>query len=190
MKRSSLVAAITAFLALPCAAEPESFVVDPRHTFPTFEILHFGIAFQRGRFDRTSGRITLDIAARKGGAEILIETTSVSTGVDKLDERLRTEEFFHSTRFPQASFKSSDFGFEGDKLVSARGDLTLLGATKPVTFKFTHFHCVPHPMLKRKACGAEMTATIKRSEFGITYGMSSLSDEVLLRVNVEAIKDS
>ena len=158
MKRSSLVAAITAFLALPCAAEPESFVVDPRHTFPTFEILHFGIAFQRGRFDRTSVRIILDIAAREGSAEILIETTSVSTGVDKL--------------------------------VSARGDLTLLGVTKPVTFKLTHFHCVPHPMLKRKACGAEMTATIKRSEFGITYGMSSLSDEVLLRVNVEAIKDS
>ena len=133
---------------------------------------------------------SLDIAAQKGSAEILIETSSVSTGEGKLDERLRTEEFFHSTRFPQASFKSSDFGFEGDKLVSARGDLTLLGATKPVTFKFTHFHCVPHPMLKRKACGAEMTATIKRSEFGITYGMSSLSDEVLLRVNVEAIKDS
>jgi polyisoprenoid-binding protein YceI len=88
------------------------------------------------------------------------------------------------------TFKSSELAFEGDRVRQARGTLTILGIPKPVTFEIAYFKCGSHPMLMRKVCGADMTATIKRSDYGMKYLLPTLGDEVLLRVNVEAIKDS
>ena len=189
MKRNALAAAL-AFAALPALAEVESFTIDPRHTFPAYEIGHFGYSIQRGRFNRTQGKITVDTEARTGSVEVAIETASVSTGVDKLDEHLRKEDFFDSERFPQMTFKSTDFTFDGARVRQARGTLTINGISKPVTLEVTHFKCAIHPLLLRKVCGADMTANIKRSDFGMKYALPMLADEVLLRVNVEAIKDS
>jgi polyisoprenoid-binding protein YceI len=187
--KCAIFSAAALLAALPAAAEPESFTVDPRHTFPGYEVGHFGYSFQRGRFNRTSGKITLDAAARQGSADISIDTASVSNGVEKLEEHLRSEDFFNAARFPQMTFKSTNFTFEGDKVRKASGDLTIAGITRPVTFDVTHFNCGINAMTKRKICGADMSATIKRSEFGMKYGLPALADDVLLRVNVEAIKD-
>ncbi len=190
MKRIVFPAALTAALAsLPAAAELESYSVDPNHTFPSYEIGHFGYSLQRGRFDKTSGKITLDTAAKKGSADIVIDTASIDTGHKKLEEHLRSEDFFNVARHPQMTFRSSSFTFDGDKVASATGDLTLLGITRPVMLKVAPFNCAMHPMLKKKICGAELTATIKRSEFGMTKYLPVLADDVLLRINVEAIKD-
>jgi len=79
--------------------------------------------------------------------------------------------------------------FEGDKLVGAEGDLTLLGVTKPVKVAVTDFNCKMHPMLKKDACGGNVTAAIKRSEFGMGYGVPNLGDDIKLAIPVEAIKD-
>jgi len=190
MKQLVASAAFAAFLAaLPASAAVENYSVDPNHTFPAYEIGHFGYSFQRGRFDRTSGRISLDTAAKKGSADIAIDTTSIDTGHPKLTAHLQTDEFFDAAKYPQITFKSGDFTFEGENVKSARGDLTIHGVTRPVTFKVEHYYCAPHPMLKKKICGADLTATIKRSEFGMTKYLPMLADDVLLRVNVEAIKD-
>lgn len=179
-------AALALSAVLPAAAV-ETYVVDPRHTFPMYEADHYGFSFQRGRFNKTSGRITLDAEAHRGSAEIAIDTRSVSTGVEKLDERLQGDEFFDSAKHPQMTFKSEDFRFEGDNLVAASGDLTIAGITHPVTFKVNHFHCGLQPLGKRKACGADLEARIKRSDFNMRYGLPGLGDTVLLRVNVEAV---
>ena len=81
MKRMILPGAFAALLtALPAAAELESYTLDPNHTFPSWEINHFGYSTQRGRFDKTSGRITLDTVAKKGSADIAIDTPSLDTG--------------------------------------------------------------------------------------------------------------
>ena len=189
MNRLTLAAALAAFLAFPAAAEMESYTVDPRHTFPTYEVSHLGYSMQRGRFNKTSGRIAVDTAAKKGSADIAMETASVSTGVDKLDEHLRSEDFLNAAKFPQITFKSTDFAFEGEKVKSATGDLTINGLTRPVTFTANVFQCAMNPMLKKKQCGADLRATIKRSDFGMKYGLPYLGDEVTLRIPVEAIKD-
>ena len=190
MKRTLLPVAVAAlFTALPASAALETFTVDPNHTFPAFEIGHFGYSFQRGRFNKTTGKITLDTAAKQGSADIAIDTGSVSTGHAKLEEHLRSEDFFNSAKHPQMTFKSNSFAFEGDKLKSASGDLTISGVTRPVTLKAEYFNCAPHPMLKTKVCGAEFSTTIKRSDFGIKTYLPVLADDVLLRINVEAIKD-
>ena len=190
MKRIIVPATFAALLtALPAAAELESFTIDPNHTFPAFEIGHFGYSFQRGRFNKTSGKITLDTAAKKGSADVAIDTATVSTGHEKLEQHLRSEDFFNSAKYPQMTFRSGSFAFEGDKVAGASGDLTILGVTKPVTFKAEYFFCGMHPVTKKKVCGADLTATIKRSDYGMKTYLPVLADDVLLRVNVEVIKD-
>ena len=188
MKGPILAAATLA--ALPALADVETYNIDPQHTFPAYEVGHFGYSFQRGRFEKTQGRIQLDTAAKAGSVEVVIDTASVSSGVPKLDEHLRGEDFFDTQKFPKMTFKSTEFAFDGERLRQARGTLTINGISKPVTFEVTHFKCGVNPMLLRKVCGADMTANIKRSDFGIKYALPMLADEVLLRVNVEAIKDS
>ena len=190
MKPIVLPFALAALLsALPAAAELETYTVDPEHTFPAFEIGHFGYSFQRGRFTQAAGRITLDTATQKGSADITVDTSTVSTGHAKLEEHLRTADFFDTAKYPQMTFKSTNFAFDGEKLKSATGELTIHGVARPVTLKAEHFMCAPHPMLKKKTCGAELTATIKRSDFGIMTYLPALADDVMLRINVEAIKD-
>ena len=188
MKRLLFGAALLA--SLPVAAGLETFSVDPRHTFPTYEIGHLGYSFQRGRFNKTTGKITLDTAAKKGSADIVIDATSVNTGVEKLEEHIRSDDFLKTATNPTITFKSSQFVFEGDVLKKAIGDLTIAGVTRPVALDVTHFHCAAHPVSKRKVCGAELVAQIKRSDFGIRYGLPALSDDMTLRIGVEAVKDS
>ena len=190
MKRLIFPAAFAALLtAIPAAAEPETYTIDPNHTFPFYEVNHVGYSFQRGRFNKTSGKITLDTAAKSGSAEIVIETASVSSGVERLDKHLNSEDWFETAKFPQMTFKADRFDFDGDKLRSASGQLTIRGISQPVTLTANHFYCAPHPMNKKKVCGADFSTTIKRSDFGLKYGLPALGDNVLLRINVEAIKD-
>jgi polyisoprenoid-binding protein YceI len=188
--KSFTLAAIIAGAALPALADVETYNIDPKHTFPAYEVGHLGYSFQRGRFNKTEGKITLDPAAKSGSAEVRIDVASVSSGVDKLDEHLRGDDFFGAGKNPQIIFKSSDLAFEGERVKQARGTLTINGVTKPVTLDVTHFKCGMNPMMMRKVCGADMTTTIKRSDFGMKYGLPMLADDVVLRINVEAIKDS
>ncbi len=185
--KTLLATLLLALAALPAAAQTETYTIDPRHTFPQYEINHFGFSLQRGRFDRSQGTIQLDLAAHRGSAEVTIDTRSISTGVPKLDQNLQGEEFFKSARYPQMTFKSDEFTFDGDNLASAAGELTIAGVTRPVTFKVNYFHCGLQAPAKRKACGADLEAHIKRSEFGIKWGLPGLGDDVTLRVNTEAI---
>jgi polyisoprenoid-binding protein YceI len=167
----------------------DSYTVDPNHTHPSYEISHFGWSTQRGRFDQVTGKITLDRANKSGSVEISIAVASVSTGVPKLDEHLRSEDFFNAARFPAMTFRSGNIAFTGDQPAAVEGQLTLLGVTKPVTLTITAFQCAPNPFVKKEACGADATTTIKRSEFGMTKYVPGLGDEVRLLINVEAIKD-
>ena len=185
-----VLAATIAAAALPALADVETYNIDPKHTFPAYEIGHLGYSIQRGRFNKTQGKITLDPAAKTGTVEVAIDTASVSTGVDKLDEHLRTPDFFNAERYPQIVFKSTDLVFDGERVKQANGTLSINGITKPVTLEVTQFKCAVNPMLMRKVCGADMSAKIKRSDFEMKYGIPMLADDVLLRINVEAIKDS
>ena len=189
MKIATLCAAATIATALPALAEPENFRIDPNHTFPSYEVSHLGFSLQRGRFDRTSGRIMLDEAAQKCSVWAVIEVASVNTGVAKLDDHLKSEDFFNAAKNPEITFKSTDCTFEGTKVKSARGDLTVNGITKPVMLTANLFNCGAHPMLKIKDCGADLETTVKRSEFGMKYALPLLGDDVKLRINVEALKE-
>jgi polyisoprenoid-binding protein YceI len=167
----------------------DSYTIDPRHTHPSYEISHFGWSTQRGRFDNVTGTISLDRATQTGSVEVSIDASSISTGVGKLDEHLRSADFFNVAKYPSITFRAARIEFNGDAPTSVLGEITILGVTKPTALTITHFACGPHPIFRKYVCGAEAGTTIKRSEFGMTKYLPALGDDVKLLVNVEAFKD-
>ena len=95
-----------ATLAVPAQAA-DNYTIDPTHTWPMFEVNHLGYSTQRGRFNKTSGKITLDIAAKKGSVDITIETDSLDMGFAKWDQHMKGEEFFDVTEYPTIRFTSA-----------------------------------------------------------------------------------
>jgi polyisoprenoid-binding protein YceI len=195
MKKAVLALAA---LALPMAAEaaPESYTIDPTHSYAYFEVDHLGVSTQRGRFDRTSGKFTLDRAAKTGSVELNIETASVSTGDNvkgsrprTLDDHLKNADFFNTAEFPRATFKSTGVKFAGDNPAEIAGTLTLLGVTKPVTLKVERWTCKDNPMSKKPMCGGNASTTIKRTDWGMKYGVPAIGDEVRLWMSVEGYRD-
>lgn len=177
-----------AALSAPAVADPELYTIDGNHTFPRFEYSHFGFTTQIQRFDRTSGKIVIDRAARTGAVDVNIDVASVDTGNAKLDEHLQSDEFFDAKQFPNIAFKSRTVKFDGDKVAEVDGNLTIKGITRPVTLTVTSFKCMPHPLLKKDACGANATTKINRTEFNLGKYAPAVSDEVTLSIAVEAIK--
>ncbi len=180
---------LASLIAGTAYAAPETYTVDSTHTFPSFEIGHMGFSTQRGRFNKTTGSIMLDRAARKASVDISIDANSISTGLEKLETHLRAEDFFNTAKYPTITFKSTGATFKGDNLTSLSGDLTLHGVTKPVTLTVTAFHCGNNPVYKKDACGADAVTTIKRSDFGINYALPAVSDQVKLLIQIEAHKN-
>lgn len=171
------------------AAAPETFTIDSAHTYPMFEVSHLDISMQRGRFDKTTGKIVLDHEAKSGSIDITIDSASLNMGFETWNKKMKDPDFFNVEKFPTMTFKSNKLIFEGDKLVGAQGEFTLLGVTKPLRLKISNFACTQHPLAKKPYCGAEVTADIKRSDFGMKMGIPMVGDDVRLKSPVEALKD-
>jgi polyisoprenoid-binding protein YceI len=180
---------LAATFASAAYAAPETYNLEPNHTLPRFEYSHLGYSMQMSRFDKTTGKIVLDRVAHTGSADITIDTTSVNTGSTLFNGHIQGEGLLDTAKFPTITFKSNDFKFDGDKLVAVNGDLTIKGITKPVTLTVNSYLCMPHPMLKKDACGVTATTTIKRTEFNAGKYAPYVSDEVVLTIPVEAIKE-
>lgn len=188
MKKFAVLAVAALFPAVALAA-PETYTIDAKHTLPRFEYNHLGFSTQTSRFDKTSGKIVLDRAAKSGSVDVTIDAKSVSTGSSLFNEHIQGEDFFDTAKYPVITFKSDKLKFEGDKLVAVEGELAIKGVTKPVALTVTSFHCMPHPMLKKEVCGANTTAKVKRSEFNMGKHAPGVSDEVTLIIPVEAVKE-
>lgn len=184
-----LIACALAGTLSASAFAADSYTIDPRHTFPSFEISHLGFSIQRGRFNKTTGKVTLDTAARAGSIDVSIDAASINTGLAELEKHLQGEDFFDAAKYPAITFTSKKLKFDGDKLVGADGDFTMHGVTRPVSLKIDHFQCALHPMTKKPACGANATTSIQRSEFGVSKYVPAVGDEVKIVIQVEAFKD-
>jgi len=185
---ASLISALV--LAGPLAARADSYTIDGRHTFPVFEVDHYGFSTQRGRFGKVTGKLELDLERQEGSVDITIDANSIDMGLDEWNKQMRTERFFNTEQHPTLRFVARQFHAEVDKPGEIRGELTLLGVTRPIVLAVTRMHCAKHPMLPRQLCGANLQTTIRRSEFGMTYGVPGMSDEIRIVIPVEAIKDS
>jgi len=191
---TKLLAAATVALALAITAgrvaAQETYTIDLVHSQPMFEARHLGFSQQHGSFAKSTGKITLDRPAKKGTVEIVIDTTSIRTYDPRLDEQMKSENFFNVAKYPTLTFKGNNVIFDGDRVVQVDGDLTMLGVTKPVSLKVANFVCGEHPMNKKPMCGAEATTTVMRSEWGMKYALpKAVSDEIKLTIPIEAYKD-
>jgi polyisoprenoid-binding protein YceI len=181
--------ALAASLAASVQAAPATYGIDPTHTFVTFEAKHMGTSTNRGRFDKKEGTVVLDLAAKTGKADITIDTGSINTGTAPFDSHLKSKDFFNAEAFPKATFVGDKFKFDGDKLAEVSGTFTLLGKSQPVTLKANSFGCYENPRIKREVCGGDFETTIKRSAYGMDWGISyGIPDDIKLLIQIEAIK--
>ena len=189
--RSTLFALAAASLfATAVQAAPATYAIDPTHTFATFEIDHFGASTNRARFDKKSGNVQFDKAAKTGKVEVTLDMTSVNSGTPSFNKHLQSADIFDVEKFPSAKFVSDKFVFDGDKLKEVSGHLTLKGKTAPVTLKANKFTCYESPMLqKREVCGGDFEASIDRTQWGVDYGIPyGFSKQVRLVMQIEAVK--
>jgi polyisoprenoid-binding protein YceI len=189
-------AVLVAALPLSALAAPESYTFDPYHTYPQFEAGHLGFSKMRGRFDKSAGKFSIDRAAKSGAIELVVQTASVSSGDNDKgarprarDEHLRSPDFFNVAEFPTMTFKGTGVKFQGDNVASIDGQLTLLGVSKPLTITMDGWKCGQHPVSKKEMCGGNAHGTIKRSDFGMKFGIPAVGDELTLWFEFEAYKD-
>lgn len=179
---------LATLLAAPALAA-DHYTLDSRHTFPVFEVNHLGFSTQRGRFNNTSGKLSLDLAVRTGAVEVSIATDSIDMGFEDWDKHMKNPDFFDVEKHPAMTFKADKFTFRKGKPVAAEGELTLLGATHPVKLTIANFRCGMHPMVKKEVCGADLSTTLKRSQWGMGKFVPMVGDDIRIHIPVEAIKD-
>jgi polyisoprenoid-binding protein YceI len=187
MKKTILLASIAALSVNTLHAA--NYTVDPGHTYVSFAINHLGFSTMRGKFDKQSGSLSYDPAAKSASVTIEIDAASIDTGHDKRDEHLRSPDFINAVEHPTITFKSTKAGWSGDKLSSVTGNLTIMGVSKPVTLKVDSINCGEHPFNKKQVCGFDATGSIKRSDFGVNYGLPAIGEVLDLQIELEAFKD-
>ena len=184
----SRLAAAVLLAATAAHAAPVTYDIDPMHTYPSFEADHMGISTWRGKFDRTTGSVTMDRAAGTGSLEIVVDMKSADFGLPALDKAAKGKELFESVKYPKAHFKGTLEGFTDGAPTKAVGTLEMHGKTNPVTLEIRKFKCIPHPMFKREVCGADVYTTLDREQFGMDAGKAyGFSMAVDLRIQVEAL---
>lgn len=184
--RKALLVIVLSFASMTVMAD--SYTLDPTHTYPNFTVSHLGFSTMHGRFDKTKGTMTMDRKKGTGSVEVTVDMASVSTGMKKRDDHLRSPDFFNVVEFPEMTFKSTKVTFKG-KGATIVGNLTLMGITKSVTLDVASINCGVHPFNKKNVCGFDASASIKRSDFGIKYGLPAIGDDINISLEVEAVKN-
>ena len=184
------------------AAAPLHFTIDPDHTYPSFAADHMGLSTWRGKFDHSSGTITLDRAKHTGSIHIVTKIHSINFGNPPLKQMVLRDTipaslcktqcaFFDAAKHPTATYDGRLADFVDGAPTRVIGKLTLHGVTRSLDLKIEHFKCMPDFVVKpRERCGAEASATFDRADFGIDAGKSFGMDmKVNLQIQVEAVQD-
>jgi polyisoprenoid-binding protein YceI len=165
---------LASLAALGCAAvwaAPVTYVLDPKHTYPSFAADHMGgLSVWRGKFTETAGKVVLDKEAKSGTIDVTVNVDSIDFGNQKLDEHAKSPEIFDAAKFPTATYTGKFTQWNGNAPTEAQGTFTLHGVTKPLTLKIDSFLCKPNPMTKKEVCGANATATFNRNDYGVDFG--------------------
>lgn len=184
--------ALLALAAGSVLAAPVTYQVDPSHTYPSFEADHFGgVSTWRGKFTRTSGTIVLDREKGTGTVEITVDPASIDFGNPKLDEHVKSAEMLDVTKYPTATYKGKLIDFKNGVPTKVEGEFTLHGVTRPLQLTINSFKCMIYPMDKKEHCGADLSGTINRADYGVSYGDKyGFKMDTKLAIQVEGIRAS
>lgn len=190
MRRCVLRTAVLLTLGVSVAAlaAQETYRVDPELSSTEFAVGQFGLFTQRGRFGRMNGTIVIDVDDHAGAIDFVVDATTIDTGWDVRDAWLRGEDMFDVARFPAIRFRSTQLVFNHDRLIGITGLLTLRNVSRPVILKIERMQCGPDFDGGRDGCGAAVVARIRRSEFGLTYALGLVGDDIDLSFQVTAFR--
>ncbi len=185
--RSVLALAIAAlFLTSAPAFAADTYEIDAVHSAFLFRVKHLGVSYSYGRFNEATGKFTIDAAdPAKNSIEIEVKADSIDTANAGRDKHLTGPDFFNTVEFPKLTFKSTTFKKKDGNKFEVTGDLTMHGVTKQVTTEAELVGTGKHPKSGAPIAGWETTLTIKRSDYGMTYGLEGIGDEVTLTISLE-----
>jgi polyisoprenoid-binding protein YceI len=176
--------------ASPANAEPAQFTLDPEHTSITFFTPHLGFADIAGMFLDSEGSFTYDEETRElSDLEVVVDTASIFTDHEERDEHMRSPDFLNVEEFPEMTFVGRSAEPLSETTGRITGDLTLLGVTRPVTFEARLNKAGHYPFGdEHYAVGVDATGSIRRSDFGMTYGVENgwVGDEIRIVIGFEA----
>ena len=168
----------------------ERYDIDASHSGVVFGWNHFGFSNPAARFDKIEGSMLLDKAdLTKSSISVTLPVEGLDTGVAKLDEALKSPDFFDATRYPTITFKSTKVEKTAENGLKITGDLTVHGVTRPVTLdaKVNKIGIFEIPgVIKAQAAGFDATTVIKRSDFGVSNYVPAVSDEIPVRITLDA----
>lgn len=162
---------------------------DKVHTQIIFFVDHLGFSKSEGEFLDFDGGFVFDPENPEDAkVHVIINANSVTMDDQKWTDHVKNADFFDVPTFPEIEFKSHSVSVLGDNFAEVTGDLTLLGVTKPVTLEVTYNKSGVHPYSKKFVAGFSATASLKRSDFDMVYGLPGIGNEVEIRIEVEGIK--
>lgn len=185
--RRILLSSLFAVAALPAVAATQKYDVDSTHTQVIFSWDHFGFSKPSATLEKFSGSLQLDAAdLTKSSIEITFPLDGLHTGVPKLDEHLKSPDFFDAAKFPDITFKSTKVEKVGTDGLKVTGDLTVHGVTKPVVLNAKVNKIGENPMMKSQSAGFDAQTTIKRSDFGVTKYVPNVSDDITVHITLDS----
>ncbi|MBC08531.1 MULTISPECIES: YceI family protein [unclassified Thalassospira] len=191
IKKAGVALAVAAGLsgAAFSAQAADTYTLDPSHTSVIFIVNHLGFSNFQGRFGGTTGELTLDREnPAASSATITIDLNQIDTGVEALDNHMKTADFFNVESFPTATFTSTSVELVGDNAATVTGNLSFLGETKPLVLDVTLTGEGQHPMTGDEVVGFSATGTVTRSEYGMNYLVGGVGDDVALQISSEFAK--
>jgi len=184
--RILLTAIVSLALALPAAAETQSWNIDGAHSSAQFSVRHMGISTVRGAFTKVSGTVQYDPGdLAKTVIDATIETASVDTRVEMRDNDLRSPHFFDASKYPTLTFKSKKVAEAGPGKLKVTGDLTIHGVTKEVTLDVEGPSAPVKDPRGNLRVGASASTTINRKDFGVDGAAAVVSDDVPITIDME-----
>lgn len=169
-----------------CAAEMQTWQIDPAHTASQFAVRHLGISTVRGVFEKTGGSVEYDPQApAKTQIDVSIDAASVNTRVDMRDKDLRSPNFLDVAKYPTITFKSKRTEMGGSGKLKIIGDLTIHGVTKEVALDVEGPSAVMNDPQGNSHMGAEATTKINRKDFGVNGAPSMVGDDIQITLDVE-----
>lgn len=187
-RRSALGLATAIALVLTCAPAfaADTYEIDAVHSAFLFRVKHLGVSYSYGRFNEATGKFTIDSAdPTKNTIEIDVKADSIDTANAGRDKHLKGPDFFNTVEFPTLSFKSTSFKKKDGNKYEVAGDLTIHGVTKQVTTEAELVGTGKHPKSGAPIAGWETTLVIKRSDYGMSYGLEGIGDDVTLTISIE-----
>lgn len=161
-----------------------TYAIDTNHSHIVYEVSHFGISNYIGLVGGLSGELKINPKdPEHGQVDIEIPLSGLVSTSTALDAHLKTSDFFDVETFPTAKFKSTAVKVNGTEAVIS-GLLTIRDITKPLELRAKLVGVAVNPMSGFLTVGFEATARIKRSDFGVSYYVPHISDEVELRISV------